>query len=353
MVLRRAGDFRPWRPCESCSTIENTTANEAVSEELAVQVLTVTVNPALDVSVTVDALVPEHKLMATEHRRDPGGGGVNVARALQHFGVPATALVAAGGPVGAELVDLLRRAGVDTVVHATNENCRESIAVLDASRALQYRVVLPGAPMPDTRALEAAIVTAAATADLVVFSGRLAPGMGAGFFRDVIDRLDEPFVVVDCPGAELAAVVEGTATLVKPSRRELASLVEWTPADEAEIELAARQVLERGSVEALAVSLGARGALLVPRDEPAVWYIPPPVTHIESTVGAGDAMVAGIVAGLTEGRALADAVRFGVACGTGTTATAGTTFCTHAEARALEPNVQARVGSPTTDGARP
>lgn len=320
--------------------------------EMSPKVLTVTVSPTLDVSMSVEALVPEHKLLGSDHRREPGGGGVNVARALLDFGVSVSAFVVTGGPIGQEIEDLLAEAGVPTVVREAPENSRESIAIFDRASRLQYRVVVEGPPAPDEESLAEAITAAATSADAIVLSGRLCAGMRSDFYRRIAERLEDKIVIVDCPSRELEEVTKGWATIVKPSRRELASLVDWVPANDAEIESAARTALDNGRVEALAVSLGAQGAVLVERGTPAVWYRPPIGWTTVSTVGAGDAMVAGITAGLIEGRALTDAVRLGVAAGTATTATPGTSLCRGSDAHRLEEQITVDGRSDERDGER-
>lgn len=289
-------------------------------------VLTITVNPALDVAATVDYLVPDHKLVATDGRRDPGGGGVNVSRVLDRLGVGSRAWIAVGGAVGEELVMLVEAEGIDVAVHRVPGTTRESMAITDRKAGHQYRIVLPGPTLEDPEALLGAIAEAATDVQSVVVSGGLAPGLPDAFYATVCEALPGVTTVVDTKGEALARVVEGSATVVKPSRRELASLVPWVPADLDELELAARQVLDRGGVGALAVSLGADGAMLVERDGACTRYEPPDV-DVVSTVGSGDAMVAGIVAGLTAGESLVDATKRGVAAGAATVLTPGTDLC--------------------------
>jgi 6-phosphofructokinase 2 len=303
-------------------------------------VLTVTPNPTIDVGLTVEYLVPDHKLRATDHRRDPGGGGVNVARVLKRFGVDARAWIAAGGPTGDELASLLEQEGITPVVHRTGAATRENLAVTDAKRSEQYRIVLPGAQIDPTGMVDA-VVGLAGAVDLVVLSGSLPPGAPDDLYRAVCDALGDTTTVVDTKGAPLARVVEGRADVVKPSRRELASLVEWTPADGDEIVLAARKALERGEVGALAISLGGDGAVLVQRSGEITWYEPPAV-EVVSTVGSGDSMVAGIAAGLARGSALVDAVADGVAAGAAAVVTPGTELCRPEDVQRLRPQVAVR-----------
>lgn len=304
-------------------------------------VLTVTVNPALDIAATVEYLVPDHKMDTIDHRRDPGGGGVNVSRVLQRLGVPNRAWVAVGGAVGEELVTRIEQEGISTVAHRLDAGTRENLAISDAKSGHQYRIGFPGAAIDHPEQATAEIVDLAAGVDLVVMSGGLAPGLPDDFYASLCEVLDGPTTVVDAKGPALALVTDGRADVIKPSRRELASLVSWIPADFDEVELAARQVLARGAVGALAVSLGGDGAVLVERDGPTTWFDPPEVT-VSSTVGAGDSMVAGIVAGLAAGADLAEATRRGVAAGTATATSPGTQLCDPDEVERIFGEVRVR-----------
>ena len=307
----------------------------------AASVLTVTANPTIDVGVTVEYLVPEHKLPAIDHRRDPGGGGVNVSRVLQRLGVASRAWIAAGGATGRELAELLEAEGIRPIVHPIEGVTRESISVTDRKRGHQYRIVLPGPTVDAPAELADAIVELGASAEVVVLSGSLPQGVPDDFYASVCHRLGQTTTVVDTKGEALARVAEGHADLIKPSRRELASLVDWTPADDGEIVVAAQKVLERGAVGALVVSLGGDGAVLVERSGDVTWYDPPEVEPV-STVGSGDSMVAGIVAGMAAGRSLREAVGDGVAAGTAAVLTPGTELCRPDEVERLRPRVGTR-----------
>lgn len=304
------------------------------------RVLTVTANPALDVAVSVEYLVPDHKLEALDHRRELGGGGVNVARVLARLGVESRAWMVVGGAVGDELLSLAAAQGLDAVAHRIEGSTRESIAVSDLKAGHQYRIVLPGPAIADPAAMVADIEARSGDVDVVVLSGGLPPGVPVDLYRTLCEVLPHATTVVDAKGEALARTLESSADVVKPSRRELASLVSWIPADLDEVELAARQVLARGRVGALAVSLGGDGAMLVERDGPTTRYAAPEVP-VASTVGAGDSMVAGIVAGLVAGEDLAEATRRGVAAGSATAMTPGTELCRRADVDRLLDQVQA------------
>jgi 6-phosphofructokinase 2 len=291
------------------------------------RVLTVTLNPALDVSMTIDRLVPDRKLRAESAQREPGGGGVNVSRVLHRLGVNAPSFVVAGGPVGAELIECLRRDDVDVIDFPIDDNTRESLAISESITGFQYRISVPGPPAGDLVALRQAIVDAAIGANLVVFSGSVPPGVAPDFLASVIDSLSlDITTIVDTSGSALAMVARQCTTIIKPSQRELAELVGWEPSTTDQIEQAVAEVVGWGAVRAVVASRGPSGVVLMTPDSEAMWFRPPPV-HPVSTVGAGDSMVAGIAAALVNGRSLDQAVRFGVAAGTAAVLTPGSELC--------------------------
>lgn len=288
------------------------------------EVVTVTLAPALDVDLAVDGLVPEHKLTAVEHHRDPGGGGVNVARGLVRLGVACRAVVAVGGSTGDELTALLRGEGVAVdAVHVPGVT-RESVSLRDRLDGTQYRVVVEPPPVGDEERLVDEVLELVGTPRAVVVAGMQPPDARPDLSRRLLERWPASLRVFDGPPPALDEVVRGEVDLVKPSRRELGRLVGRRLTGRADIVDAATEVLARGRVGALVVSLGADGAALFPRDGRPVWFDAPPVDRVLSTVGCGDAMVAGIVAALVAGRDLVDAVRAGVATGTATALTPGT-----------------------------
>ena len=277
--------------------------------------------------MVVDQLVPDVKLRARDCRREAGGGGVNVSRALQRLGTASTAFVVAGGPIGDELVARMGAEGLEVTTFTIPATTRESTAVTEATTNRQYRLSVDGPVVEDAEGLRRRIVAAAGAARIVVLSGNVAPGLPTDFYARIIADLGpNTTTIVDTHGPALAAVTSTSATIVKPSQRELAELVGWEPATALDIERAVDEVLGRGSVRAVVASRGPSGALLAIRGEGATWFRPPPVRPV-STVGAGDSMVAGIAASLFRGSDLEEAVRHGVAAGTAAVLTPGTELC--------------------------
>lgn len=292
-------------------------------------------NPSIDVSTSIEQLVPDRKLRAPGWRREAGGGGVNVSRVLGRLGATTTSFVVVGGPTGTELVSLLQAEGLEVIEFAVPTNTRESVAITEISTDRQFRISVPGPTLGDTADLVRSIVDASLGCDLVVFSGSIPPGVPRDVLVEIIDGLDPATTtVVDTSGPALAAVAARHATLIKPSQRELATLVGWQPTTADEIERAADAVLEGGDVDAVVASCGPSGALLAVRNEPPVWFRPPAVRPV-STIGAGDSMVAGIAASLARGDDMHQAVRTGVAAGTATVLTSGTELCEPADVARL------------------
>jgi 6-phosphofructokinase 2 len=290
--------------------------------------VTLTLNPALDVSTSTDAVRPTDKLRCGPPRYDPGGGGVNVARVVKVLDGDALAVFPSGGPAGATLCGLLDRDGISHRALPIEGVTRESFSVTEAGTGLQYRFVLPG-PVLSRREQEDCLETlagAAAGARFIVASGSLPPGMPSDFFQRVADlsgRLGARFVL-DTSGKALADIRSGVY-LLKPSVRELSDLVGRMLSGPEERIAAARELIDAGRSKVVVVSLGAEGAILVTaRGSEAFPAIP---VEPQSAVGAGDSMVAAMVLGLQRGMALHDAVRFGMAAGAATLMTPGTELC--------------------------
>jgi 6-phosphofructokinase 2 len=294
-------------------------------------VLTITLNPAIDISMAVDRLVPDRKLRADGCRREAGGGGVNVARVLHRLAVPCTSLVVVGGSTGAEVVDRMRREGLDVIEMPIDADTRESIAITESVTSRQYRISVPGPFVDDVERIRREILAAVGRAQIVVLSGSVPPGMPPDFLATTIEALPTgTTAIVDTSGPALARVAQGSAAIIKPSQRELAELVGWEPSTADEIERAVRQVVDAGRLRAVVASRGPSGAMLASAAGPVRWFRPPAV-HPVSTVGAGDSMVAGLAASLARGQDLIDAVRLGVAAGTAAVLTPGTELCDPAD----------------------
>lgn len=293
-------------------------------------IVTVTPNPSIDVSTGVDRVEPDRKLRCDEPEREPGGGGLNVARAITRLGGAALALWAKGGATGGLLHELLDRERVPHGSIQIDGLVRESFAVFERSSGRQFRFATPG-PALATTGLQGMIDGLARIAPfpaIVVGSGSLPPGVDERFYAQVAELADRRGArfILDTHGGPLRLALDTRRPyLIKPNLRELGMLVEHELQDDAEIAEAARALVEEGACQVVLVSLGAGGALAVTHD--GVDRIIAPTVPVRSRIGAGDSTVAGIALALTRGEPLARAARFGVAAGAAAVMTPGTELC--------------------------
>lgn len=288
------------------------------------KIITYTANPALDVSSSVDELVPEEKLRCAEPVREPGGGGVNVARALKRLCCDATAVYTSGGPIGELFEKLLKEEGIDQHPYKIKGTTRESIMITDKAKNDLYRFVMPGGELEEgewENFLE--LLDKYREADYLVASGSLPPGAPDDFYARLARKAVERDIrlILDTSGKALEKIKDSGAFLLKPNKRELADLVGRELKDEEDYKEAAREMIRNYDVEVLVVSLGGEGAILATAE--GVEKLSAPQVEKRSSVGAGDSMVAGIVARLIEGKELREAVLYGLCCGSAAIMTPG------------------------------
>ena len=287
-------------------------------------VVTVTLNPCVDKSSNVPALKPESKLRCTQVVYEPGGGGINVSKALQKLQCPTTALFPAGGHNGQMLCDLLSQAGlsyhaVDTVVET-----RENWVVLEEQTNNQFRFTFPGIAVEEAAIINLVDQLRNFTPAYVVGSGSLPPGLPPYFYGLIVKNaaaIGAP-CIIDTSGEALKALKGKGAFLIKPNIGELCQMLNIEHLHKNEVDDAASQAVKDGYAQVVAVSMGPLGAWLVSASEKH--YAPAPEVPRRSTVGAGDSMVAGITYSLQKGRSLREALALGVACGSAATMNSGT-----------------------------
>lgn len=291
-------------------------------------VVTLTFSPALDVATTVDVVAPSSKMRCAEPLREPGGGGINVARVARRLGSDVVAVAPLSGDRGQMVIDLLAVEGVVVEQIDTAHPVRQSFAVTETSTGQQYRFVLPAQPLTsaDTTLCVNATCNLGIDAGCVVVSGSMSVPNVAKALRGIVEVLGPTPVLIDTSGAALEAALQSGAALVKPSARELADLVGSPLRTEDAITSAAVDTVTHARVGALLVSIGAGGAVLARPGQPTVRFRAPTV-EVQSTIGAGDSLVAGVATGLARGDDLIPAIRLGIAAGTATVMTAGTELC--------------------------
>ena len=294
-----------------------------------IPVYTLTLAPSLDSATVTPQIYPEGKLRCTAPVFEPGGGGINVARAISHLGGNATALFPAGGATGEHLTALLKEENVAVDAIVSQDWTRQNLHVHVETSGEQYRFVMPGAHLTsdEFRQLEEKVLAAEPGA-LLVISGSLPPGVALDDFTQLIQRAREQGLrcVIDSSGDALAAALEiGGIELVKPNQKELAALVGRDLTQPDDVRQAAQELVRDGKAKRVVVSLGPQGALGVDEKE-CVQVVPPPVKS-QSTVGAGDSMVGAMTLKLAQQASLLDMVRYGVAAGSAATLNQGTRLC--------------------------
>jgi 6-phosphofructokinase 2 len=313
---------------------------------MSVPILTVTLNPSIDVSAATQTVTTEHKLRCTDVRRDAGGGAINVARVLKRLGADCQALYTAGGVLGQMLRRLLEEDGISSIALDIADETRESFTVLERASSREFRFVLSGPQLAQAE-WQACLDRLAAIAEppaYVVASGSLPPGAPEDFYARLarIVGARGSRMVLDASGQALAAALEEGVYLVKPNLRELRELTGQPLEAEEEWADAAAGLAVSGKAQVVALSLGHRGALLAAQNvrlrAPAI-----PV-KIASTVGAGDSFLAAMVWRLASGRSLEDAFRYGIAGGTAALLAPGTSLAHREDIERLAIKVELQPG---------
>lgn len=292
------------------------------------KIITVTVNPCIDKSTTFSGLKPDKKLRCATPKLEPGGGGINVSRAIHKLNGKSLAIYPAGGYAGNFLKELLGKENIESIVIATKDNTRENFIVVDELTNNQYRFCMPGPVLLESEWQQCLDqIELLEGAEYIVASGSLPPGVPQDFFGRIaaIANGKNVKLILDTSGAPLKYALEKGVYLWKPNLGELSAL---SGRDELTTETAletAKKIIATGLAKVIVLSLGAGGAMLVTKDNSERFATP--VVARKSTVGAGDSMVAGIVLSLEKGKTLPDAVKYGIACGTAATMNPGTELC--------------------------
>ena len=300
------------------------------------QIVTITFNPCIDKSAAVPQLIPEKKLSCTEPRFEPGGGGINVARAIKKLGGQATAIYPSGGYTGKFFNDLLTKENIPAIIIEIENSLRENVIVMEESSNKQFRFGFPGAKLSEQewqQCIES--IDKINNAEFLVASGSLPEGVPDDIFARLatISKKKNLKLVVDTSKAALRHAANEGVFMLKPNLNELSSLLGKKELSIEEVAPAAKEIIEKRYCEVLLVSLGEKGAMLFTQHDQL--KVSAPKVEKKSTVGAGDSMVAGFVLSLSQGKNFENALRYGVACGTAATMQPGTELCNKKDADAL------------------
>ncbi|MFF0234449.1 1-phosphofructokinase [Micromonospora sp. NPDC005254] len=277
-------------------------------------IVTVTLNPSLDRAVEVDSLTRGEVIRAATAHLDPGGKGVNVSRALLANGVPSVAVLPSGGDEGNQLIRLLQAEGVEVLAVSISGRTRSNITLAEPDGTVT-KINEPGPAMCRAEFDEVIdrVLARASGADWAVLCGSVPPGLPADAYAQLCRKLRAAGVrvAVDTSGPALREAALAGATLLKPNRDELAEVV-GTPLKDLGDVVDAAQCLRAWGAGTVVASLGADGAVLVNAEGVRTGTCP--VARPRSTVGAGDALLAGFLAAGAHGAAaLAEGLAWGAA----------------------------------------
>jgi 6-phosphofructokinase 2 len=286
-------------------------------------ILTVTLNPAIDLTTATEKLAPHLKLRCAEPHYAAGGGGINASRAIAGLGGESTPFAAVGGATGALFRGLVEAEGLTPIWFELPGMTRQNVSVLEEASGGQFRFVFPG-PTWDARTCEealAALGEAVRGMRYVIASGSLPPGVPDDFY----DRLG---VLAETAGARL--ILDASGGALKEAGDATGFLPYLWIMDNAEAsQLAGRPLPTMEALEAFAIELGKKrpasvivvtfadgGAVAV--SEEGVFKGRPPKVEVVSKIGAGDSFVAGLTVKLAEGWSVADSVAYAMAAAAST-----------------------------------
>jgi 6-phosphofructokinase 2 len=304
-------------------------------------IVTLTINPAVDIFVNVARVESTAKMRCSAPKRDPGGGGINVARVVHRLEGSVAAIYPTGGAIGKLLHRLLDREGIDSIVTPSHVETRENFTAFEQETGLQYRFVLPGSPLhpPEWEAVLDKLANLTDKPRIVVASGSVPPGVPDDIYADVARRVRKlgAKMVIDTSGPALAAALAEGVTLIKPNQNELSDLAGQGLDSDADRIAACRKLIDAGRTQMVALTLGEEGAMLVTRER--ALRAEPMRIEVASAVGAGDSFLGGLVTALAKDAPLEEAFRLAVAAGSAAVMSPGTELCSDDDVRRMLPRV--------------
>jgi 6-phosphofructokinase 2 len=307
------------------------------------RIVTLTVNPALDIAMEANEVRPGHKMRTKGATYDAGGGGVNVSRVIHALGGDTVAILTVGGLTGRFIEEMLVEAGVACWTVTVPGTTRVSLTVQETSTGAEYRFVPEGGVLRSSDAERVLALLSDVKADWLVASGSLPPGFPADFYAQVAQlarRRDMRFAL-DTSGVALDRALYQGVDLLKTSLSEFQSIVGVKPSDDAALAREASALAANGAASMIALTLGERGAVLATATDR--WIKPAIPVRVRGSVGAGDSFLAGLVLGLARQQSLPEALRLALATGAAAVMGHGTARVDRSQVEALLANEPALV----------
>jgi 1-phosphofructokinase family hexose kinase len=305
-------------------------------------IITLTVNPAIDRTITVDRLAFEDRAYILSSKDTPGGRGINASNVIHAFGGKTIAVLPAGGTSGARFEEFLKDCGFPTVVVRIQNKVRTNLTITDKN-GLTMKLNEPGPTLTkaEVSKLDKAVRAQIDGASWLMLCGSLPPGVPGTFYASLIEFAHKKKVktLLDTDGEALLHGIEARPTVVKPNQAEAERLLSSVLLTRTQYLTAVERILRMG-VECVVLSLGSRG--VVSATAAGVLEVIPPRIDAISPIGAGDALSAAFVNAMEEKLSFPDALRWGVAAGTASAALPGMKFSTRAQAAKIYEQTEVR-----------
>ncbi len=304
-------------------------------------IATVTLNPSLDKTVTVERLIIDEANRWTSLRRDPGGKGINVSRVIRVLGGDTIAFGFMGGIDGKVLEQLLKQQEVPFDFTPIKGEIRSNFIITNLRTRRQTRIDAPGPSISskELQNLVNKITHLEPKPNFMVFAGSVPPGVPDDIYRRLLEEAGKQGIktVLDSDNQWLIEGIKSKPDVIKPNVHEAEELLGAKLRDEESIVQAVNSLVAQG-IGIVAISRGKDGMIISDGDK-IVTVVSPPV-EIRSTVGAGDSAIAGLVMKLSEGAGIEEAARLAVAAGAATALTPGTALCLREDVERLLPQVK-------------
>ena len=295
---------------------------------MGVPIITVTLNPTIDITYLVNELVFDDTNRAMKVLKDPGGKGIDVSRVVKELGGETKAFVLLGGYTGYEIKDRLKKMGLNLEVINIKGETRTNVIIEDAYTHDQLRINAPGPEiLPEEREwFMKKIMSLRPQEGFLVLSGSIPRGFEPDIYRVLIEEFNKKGFkcVLDADGEPLKEGVKAKPFMIKPNTYELERLLDVKIKKIEDYLEAGKKLLDLG-IEVVIMSMGAKGAILA--YEGGFYRATPPRVAVQSTVGAGDSLVGAFVYHFSLKGDPLDAFKWGVAAGTATALTPGTQLC--------------------------
>jgi len=293
------------------------------------KIVSLTLNPTVDAACEVERVDPIKKIRTHDESFHPGGGGINVSRVVASLGGNTKALYARGGVMGAVLDHLLDECQVKKEIIQVAGETRINNVIHDQHSGEEYRFIAEGPIVKESEWKACVEACDENKWDWLVVSGSLPRGIPLSIYDELTDLAQKRGgeIVVDTSGEGLQYVMKkGGVTLIKPSQDEFEECTGEKYSKPEEIAEAAQKLVKKGISKAIAVTLGADGAVLATANEKIC--LPSPKVHTVSASGAGDSFVGGALYVMSRNGTIEDAFKLGIACGAATVMEKGTNLGT-------------------------